>query len=34
MVLLAIAHLAAAIYSPFAYKFIDKKRFKRKKISD
>jgi hypothetical protein len=34
MVLLAIAHLAAAIYSPFAYKFVDKKRFKRKKISD
>jgi hypothetical protein len=34
MVLLVIAHLAAAIYSPFAYKFVDKKRFKRKKISD
>jgi hypothetical protein len=31
MVLLIIAHLAAAIYSPFAYKFVDKKRFKRKK---
>ena len=31
LVLLVIAHLAAAIYSPFAYKFVDKKRFKRKK---
>jgi hypothetical protein len=29
IILLIIAHLAAAIYSPFAYKFVDKKRFKR-----
>jgi hypothetical protein len=34
MVLLFIVHLGAAVYSPFAYKFIDKKCFKRKKISD
>lgn len=34
MVLLVIAHLAAAFYSPFAYKFVDKKRFKRKKTTD
>jgi hypothetical protein len=34
MMLLVIAHLAAAVYSPFAYKFVDKKRFKRKIISD
>ena len=33
MVILIILHLAAAIYSPFAYKFVDKKRFKRKKNS-
>ena len=31
MVILITAHLAAAIYSPFAYKFADKKRFKREK---
>ena len=31
MVLLVIVHLAAAIYSPFAYKFVDKKHFKHKK---
>ena len=31
MVILIIAHLAAAIYSPFAYKFADKKHFNRKK---
>jgi hypothetical protein len=31
MVLLVIAHLAAAIYSPFAYTFVDKEYFKRKK---
>ena len=31
MALLIIAHLAAAIYSPFAYKFADKKYLKRKK---
>ena len=31
MVLLIIVHLAAAIYSPFAYKFVDKKHFKREK---
>lgn len=31
MVLLVIAHLATAIYSPFAYKFADKKRFNREK---
>ena len=30
MVILAILHLAAAFYSPFAYKFVDKKRLKRK----
>jgi fumarate reductase subunit D len=34
MLILIILHLFAAIYSPFAYKFIDKKLFKRKKISD
>ena len=34
MVLLVIAHLAAAIYSPFAYKFVDKKLFKREKNKD
>jgi hypothetical protein len=34
MVVLMILHLLAAIYCPFAYKFIDKERFKRKKISD
>jgi hypothetical protein len=28
MVILMILHLAAAIYSPFAYKFVDKKRLK------
>jgi hypothetical protein len=33
MVILIILHLAAAIYSPFAYNFIDKKIFNRKKIS-
>jgi len=33
MVILIILHLAAAIYSPFAYKFIDKKLFNHKKIS-
>ena len=32
MVLVLIAHLAAAVYSPFAYKFVDKKRFKLGKI--
>jgi hypothetical protein len=32
MGLLMIAHLAAAIYSPFAYKFIDKKSLKRNKM--
>jgi len=31
MVLLVIGHLVAAVYSPFAYKFVDKKLFKRKK---
>ncbi len=31
MVLLIIGHLVAAIYSPFAYKFVDKKRFTLKK---
>lgn len=34
MVVLMILHLLAAIYCPFGYKFVDKKRFKRKKISD
>ena len=34
MVLLIIAHFVAAIYSPFAYKFIDKNRFKPEKNSD
>ncbi len=34
MFLLVIAHLAAAIYSPFAYKFVDKKLFKREKNKD
>ena len=34
MVILMILHLLAAIYCPFGYKFVDKKRFKRKKISD
>ncbi len=34
MVLLVIAHLAAAFYSPFAYKFVDKNRFMRKKTPD
>jgi hypothetical protein len=34
MVLMVIGHLAAAIYSFFAYKFIDKKRFKRKKSTE
>jgi len=34
MGILIILHLTAAIYSPFAYKFVDKKRFKRKIISD
>jgi hypothetical protein len=33
MVILIIAHLAAAIYSPFAYKFADKNRFIRKKTT-
>ncbi len=31
MVVLIILHLLAAIYCPFAYKFVDKKRFKNKK---
>ena len=31
MLVLIILHLLAAIYCPFGYKFIDKKRFKRKK---
>ena len=34
MVILMIAHLAAAIYSPFAYKFVDKKHFMRKKSTN
>jgi hypothetical protein len=34
MVLIIIAHLFAAIYSPFAYKFVDKNRFKRKKTNE
>jgi hypothetical protein len=34
MVLLIIAHLAAAIYSPFAYKFVDKNRLKFKQNKD
>jgi hypothetical protein len=34
MVLLMIVHLGAVFYSPIGYKFVDKKRFKRKKISD
>jgi hypothetical protein len=34
MVVLIILHLLAAIYTPFAYKFVDKKLIKRKKISD
>lgn len=34
MFVLIILHLLAAIYCPFAYKFIDKKRFSRKKISN
>jgi len=34
MVVLMILHLLAAIYCPFGYKFVNKKRFKRKKISD
>lgn len=33
IMILIILHLAAAIYSPFAYKFIDKKIYNRKKIS-
>jgi hypothetical protein len=31
--ILMILHLVAAIYSPFAYRFIDKNRFKRKKAN-
>lgn len=31
MVILVFLHLAAAIYCPFAYKFVEKKHFKRKK---
>lgn len=34
MVLGIIVHFSAAIYCPIAYKFIDKKNFKRKKITD
>ena len=34
MLVLVILHLLAAIYCPFAYKFINKKLFKRNKISD
>jgi len=34
MVLGIIVHLGAAIYCPIAYKFVDKKRFKRKKNSN
>jgi hypothetical protein len=34
MLILILLHLLAAIYCPFAYKFIDKKRLKRKKISN
>jgi hypothetical protein len=34
MVLLMIAHLAAAIYSPFAYRFASKEYFKRKKSNN
>jgi hypothetical protein len=34
MAILIILHLAAAIYSPFAYKFADKKRLKRKKTNE
>ena len=34
LAILMILHLVAAIYSPFAYKFIDKNRFKRKKTTD
>jgi hypothetical protein len=34
MVVLMILHLLAAIYCPFGYKFVDKKLFNRKKISD
>ena len=34
MVLLMIVHLGAIFFSPIGYKFVDEKRFKRKKISD
>jgi len=34
MIILIILHFAAAIYSPFAYKFVDKKLFKRNNLSD
>ena len=34
ILVIMILHLLAAIYCPFGYKFVDKKRFKRKKISD
>ena len=34
LVLIIIAHLDAAIYSPFAYKFVDKSRFKHKITTD
>ena len=34
MIILMILHLLAAIYCPFAYKFVDKKRFKREKKTD
>ena len=34
MIMLMILHLLAAFYCPFGYKFVDKKLFKRKKITD
>jgi hypothetical protein len=34
MLILMILHLLAGIYCPFAYKFIDKKRFKRSKTTN
>ena len=34
MLVLVILHLLAVIYCPFAYKFIDKKLFKRKKTAN
>jgi hypothetical protein len=34
MLVLMILHLLAAIYCPFAYKFVDKRRFKRNKTTN